>query len=59
MLVPTAMEVASNLAEKYGYTDTVDGVSALDVLVKLHEYFFEDEFKQAANSMNDIFEKAQ
>ncbi|MCQ2554195.1 MAG: cadherin-like beta sandwich domain-containing protein [Clostridia bacterium] len=44
MLVPTEMSVQGNLAEKYGYKDTVEGVSALDVLVKLHEYFFEDEF---------------
>ena len=38
------VEVASNLAERYGFTDSVDGVSALDVLVKAHEIVFEDAF---------------
>ena len=32
--------VASDLAEKYGFTDEVDGVSALDVLVRAHELAF-------------------
>ncbi len=36
--------VASNEAEKFGYTDEVDGVSALDVLVAAHELTFGDEF---------------
>jgi|GEM_PF-1940637 len=40
----TGTEVASNLAESYGYTDSVDGVSALDVLVKAHELVFGEEF---------------
>ena len=31
------VEVASNEAERFGYTDSVEGVSALDVLVKAHE----------------------
>ena len=38
------VEVASNLAESYGFTDSVDGVSALDVLVKAHEITFGEEF---------------
>lgn len=38
------VEVSSNLAELYGYQDSVDGVSALDVLVKAHELLFEDAF---------------
>ena len=39
------VEVASNLAESYGYADSVtDGVSALDVLVKAHEAAFGTEF---------------
>lgn len=38
------VEVASNLAERYGFTDSVDGVSALDVLVKAHEITFGDAF---------------
>ena len=36
--------VASDLAEKYGFTDEVDGVSALDVLVRAHELFFGKDF---------------
>ena len=41
------VEVASDLAESYGFTDQVkatDGVSALDALVKAHEIAFEDAF---------------
>ncbi len=38
------VEVSSDLAENYGYTDDVDGVSALDVLVKAHQLVFEDAF---------------
>ena len=36
--------VASDLAEKYGFTDEVDGVSALDVLVRAHELTFGEAF---------------
>ena len=36
--------VASDLAEKYGFTDEVDGVSALDVLVCAHELTFGEAF---------------
>ena len=36
--------VASDLAEKYGFTDEVDGVSALDVLVRAHELIYGDAF---------------
>ena len=38
------VEVASNEAETYGYTDSVDGVSVLDVLVKAHELVYGDDF---------------
>ena len=39
------VEVSSDLAESYGYTDQVtDGVSALDVLVKAHEMILGEEF---------------
>lgn len=39
------VEVASNEAEKFGYTDSVKkGVSALDVLVKAHEIAFDSAF---------------
>lgn len=42
---PTKMNVAYNIAEEYGYTDTVsDNVSTLDVLVKIHEIMLEDAF---------------
>ena len=47
MLVPQKLSVSSGLAESYGYTDAVtDGVSALDVLVKVHEVLFEDDFTE-------------
>ena len=36
--------VASDLAEKYGFNDEVDGVSALDVLVRAHELTFGEAF---------------
>ena len=36
--------VTSDLAEKYGFTDEVDGVSALDVLVRAHELTFAELF---------------
>ena len=36
--------VAADLAEKYGFTDEVDGVSALDVLVRAHELAFGEAF---------------
>ena len=36
--------VTSDLAEKYGFTDEVDGVSALDVLVRAHELIFGEDF---------------
>lgn len=39
------LTVSSDEAEKFGYTDSLtDGVSALDVLVKMHEDTFGDEF---------------
>ena len=36
--------VSYDLAETYGYTDDVDGVSALDVLVRAHELVFGKDF---------------
>ena len=36
--------VASDLAEKYDFTDEVDGVSALDVLVRAHELAYGEAF---------------
>ena len=41
------VRVSSDLAENYGYTDSVeDGVSALDALVKAHEIIFGDKFTE-------------
>ena len=36
--------VSYDLAETYGYTDDVDGVSALDVLIRAHELAFGKDF---------------
>ena len=47
LMTPQTLSVDSNLAERYGYTDAVDpekSVSALDVLVRLHEVMLEDAF---------------
>ena len=38
------VEVAANTAEKYGFTDALEGVTALDALVKAHELAFGDAF---------------
>ena len=38
------VEVAANTAEKYGFTDALEGVTALDALVKAHELVFGDAF---------------
>ena len=47
--------VASDLAEKYGFTDEVDGVSALDVLVRAHELAFGKDFtKETAKDYLDV-----
>lgn len=45
------VEVPSNLAERYGFTDNVDaktGVSALDVLVQAHIDYFGQDFTKAS-----------
>lgn len=45
------VEVPSNLAERYGFTDNVDaktGVSALDVLVQAHIDCFDQDFTKAS-----------
>ena len=47
--------VASDLAEKYDFTDEVDGVSALDVLVRAHELTFGEDFtKETAKDYLDV-----
>ncbi|MFR7742443.1 MAG: hypothetical protein ACLU3I_03470 [Acutalibacteraceae bacterium] len=51
IMVPTRVEVSSDLAERYGYADDVtDGVSALDVLVKYHEFTFGEDFTKDSKS---------
>lgn len=50
-LLPPDQEftVRSNKAEQYGYTDAVtEGVSALDVMVTVHEYMFGEDYTIAA-----------
>lgn len=50
--------VSGDLAERYGYTDTIQpeaGVSALDVLVKAHEMIFEEDFTaETKNALLDV-----
>ena len=41
---PQEVEVSALDAEKYGFTDAVEGVSALDALVKAHELVFGEAF---------------
>lgn len=41
---PQEVEVAANTAEKYGFTDALEGVTALDALVKAHELVFGEAF---------------
>ena len=51
IMVPSRVEVSSDLAERYGYADDVtDGVSALDVLVKYHELTFGEDFTKDSKS---------
>lgn len=42
--------VSSDEAEKFGYTDSVKGVSALDVLVKAHEISFGEDFTKTSSA---------
>ena len=41
---PQEVEVAANTAEKYGFTDALEGVTALDALVKAHELVLGEAF---------------
>lgn len=41
---PQTVTVTADTAESYGYTDSVDGVSALDALVKSHQMVFGEDF---------------
>ena len=52
---PQEVEVSALDAEKYGFTDAVEGVSALDALVKAHELAFGDAFtKETAGKYLDV-----
>lgn len=42
--------VSSDEAENFGYTDSVEGVSALDVLVKAHEIKFGEDFTKTSSA---------
>ena len=59
-LLPPAknVTVSGDLAESYGYTDTIapeNGVSALDVLVKAHEMIFGEAFTaETKNTLLDV-----
>ena len=55
-LIPPQFNVAvsSDEAENFGYTDSVEGVSALDVLVKAHEIMMEDAFTKESASKSLI-----
>lgn len=43
----TTMNVSSDAAEEYGFTDEVDGVSALDALVEAHKLVYGEDFTAA------------
>ena len=43
----TTMAVSSDAAEKYGFKDEVDGVSALDALVEAHKLAYGEDFTAA------------
>ena len=43
---PGEYTIPSNEAEKFGYKDTVGGVTILDALVYAHEIAFEDAFTE-------------
>ena len=44
LCAPQEVEVSSVEAESYGFTDEVEGISALDALVKAHELVFGKDF---------------
>ena len=51
LFAPQSVTVSSDLAENYGYTDSVaDGVSTLDVLVRAHEIKYGDAFTSSTAS---------
>ena len=55
LYAPQEVEVSALDAEKYGFTDEVEGVSALDALVKAHELAFGDAFtKEKAGEYLDV-----
>lgn len=50
----TTMSVSSDAAEKYGFKDEVDGVSALDALVEAHKLVFDDFTAATAKDYLDV-----
>ena len=44
LAAPQNADVSSDLAESYGYSDQVSGVSVLDALVRAHELIFGEDF---------------
>ena len=50
----TTMNVSSDAAEKYGFKDEVDGVSALDALVEAHKLVFDDFTAATAKDYLDV-----
>ena len=53
LCAPGVYTVGEDTAEKYGFTDSVDGVSALDALIAAHELTFGDAF--TASTANTYF----
>lgn len=45
-MMPQEYTVSSDKAEEYGFTDKEGVVTALDALVAIHEYVFQDAFTQ-------------
>ena len=53
LCAPGTVTVSRYTAENYGFTDSVDGVSGLDALIKAHELIFGDAF--TPSTANDYF----
>ena len=50
----SAIDVPSNAAESYGLSDEVNGVSALDALVKAHELIYDDFSKDTLSTYLNV-----
>ena len=51
---PQTLEVSSDLSEKYGFADEVNGVSVLDALIKEHEIIYGNDFTK--DTVSDYLE---